>query len=184
MGIDFSVDIGTIYAAASGVVADAGWGTGYGLRTKIDHDHLGDYSTLYAHLSRSYVKTGDVVRQGQLIGLVGNTGRSTGPHLHYELHKGQRQIDPVEKVSRKHLFRTIDAGLRRISRQCRSCVICPSYRRSCRCQWVVGLSPTRAVSMSSFGRDVVLIVSHLGLHCFCRHVAVSRARAVRFDGAC
>ena len=52
-------------------------GTGYGLRTKIDHDHLGDFTTLYAHLSRSYVKTGDVVRQGQLIGLMGNTGRST-----------------------------------------------------------------------------------------------------------
>ena len=101
-GIDFAADIGTpIYAAASGVVADAGWGTGYGLRTKIDHDHLGDYSTLYAHLSRSYVKTGDVVRQGQLIGLVGNTGRSTGPHLHYELHKGQRQIDPRGKSVKK-----------------------------------------------------------------------------------
>lgn len=94
-GIDFAADIGTpIYAAAAGVVADAGWGTGYGLRTKIDHDHLGDFTTLYAHLSRSYVKTGDVVRQGQLIGLMGNTGRSTGPHLHFELHKGHRQIDP------------------------------------------------------------------------------------------
>lgn len=101
-GIDFAADIGTpIYAAASGVVADAGWGTGYGLRTKIDHDHLGDYTTLYAHMSRSYVKTGDVVRQGQLIGLVGNTGRSTGPHLHYELHKGQRQIDPRGKSVKK-----------------------------------------------------------------------------------
>ena len=97
-GIDFAADIGTpIYAAASGIVADAGWGTGYGLRTKIAHDHLGDYTTLYAHMSRSYVKTGDVVRQGQLIGLVGNTGRSTGPHLHYELLKGQRQIDPRGK---------------------------------------------------------------------------------------
>ena len=94
-GIDFAAGVGTpIYAAAAGVVADAGWGTGYGLRTKIDHDHLGDFTTLYAHLSRSYVKTGDVVRQGQLIGLMGNTGRSTGPHLHFELHKGHRQIDP------------------------------------------------------------------------------------------
>ena len=101
-GIDFAADIGTpIYAAASGIVADAGWGTGYGLRTKIDHDHLGDYTTLYAHMSRSYVKTGDVVRQGQLIGLVGNTGRSTGPHLHYELHKGQRQVDPRGRAVKK-----------------------------------------------------------------------------------
>ncbi len=100
-GTDFAADIGTpIYAAAAGVVADAGWGTGYGLRTKIDHDHLGDFMTLYAHMSRSYVKTGDVVRQGQLIGLVGNTGRSTGPHLHYELHKGHRQIDPYGKTVR------------------------------------------------------------------------------------
>jgi len=100
-GIDFAADIGTpIYAAASGVVADAGWGTGYGLRTKIDHDHLGDFTTLYAHMSRSYVKTGDVVRQGQLIGLIGNTGRSTGPHLHFELHKGHRQIDPRGRTVR------------------------------------------------------------------------------------
>ncbi len=100
-GIDFAADIGTpIYAAAAGVVAHAGWGTGYGLRTKIDHDHLGDFMTLYAHMSRSYVKTGDVVRQGQLIGLVGNTGRSTGPHLHYELHKGHRQIDPRGRIVR------------------------------------------------------------------------------------
>ena len=100
-GIDFAADIGTpIYAAAAGVVADAGWGTGYGLRTKIDHDHLGDYTTLYAHMSRSYVKTGDVVRQGQLIGLIGNTGRSTGPHLHFELHKGYRQIDPRGRTVR------------------------------------------------------------------------------------
>ena len=101
-GIDFAADIGTpIYAAAAGVVSDAGWGTGYGLRTKIDHDHLGDFTTLYAHLSRSYVKTGDVVRQGQLIALMGNTGRSTGPHLHFELHKGHRQIDPRGRTVRE-----------------------------------------------------------------------------------
>ena len=100
--IDFAADIGTpIYAAAAGVVSDAGWGTGYGLRTKIDHDHLGDFTTLYAHLSRSYVKTGDVVRQGQLIALMGNTGRSTGPHLHFELHKGHRQIDPRGRTVRE-----------------------------------------------------------------------------------
>jgi murein DD-endopeptidase MepM/ murein hydrolase activator NlpD len=104
-GIDFAADIGTpIYAAAAGVIADAGWGTGYGLRTKISHDHLGDYTTLYAHMSRSYVKTGDVVRQGQLIGLIGNTGRSTGPHLHFELQKGHRQINPIGR-SVKDAFR-------------------------------------------------------------------------------
>ena len=107
-GVDFAADIGTpIYAAAAGVVADAGWGTGYGLRTKISHDHLGDYKTLYAHMSRSYVKTGDVVRQGQLIGLVGNTGRSTGPHLHYELIKGHRQINPQGR-SVKEAFRPVE----------------------------------------------------------------------------
>ena len=61
---------------------------------------LGDFTTLYAHLSRSYVKTGDVVRQGQLIALMGNTGRSTGPHLHFELHKGHSQIDPRGRIVR------------------------------------------------------------------------------------
>ena len=100
-GIDFAADIGTpIYAAAAGVVADAGWGTGYGLRTKIDHDHLGDFTTLYAHMSRSYVKDGRRCSTGSVIGLLGNTGRSTGPHLHFELHKGHHKIDPRGSIVR------------------------------------------------------------------------------------
>lgn len=100
-GTDFAAPTGTpIYAAAAGVVSEASWGNGYGMRITIDHEHLGDFSTLYAHMSRFHVKAGDVVRQGQLIGLVGSTGRSTGPHLHYELHHAQTKIDPYGKTIR------------------------------------------------------------------------------------
>ena len=94
-GIDFAATTGTpIYAAASGIVSKAGWGTGYGLMAKISHEQLGDYETLYAHMSRRYVREGQYVRQGELIGLVGSTGKSTGPHLHYEMHANRHKVNP------------------------------------------------------------------------------------------
>lgn len=102
-GIDFAADIGTpIYAAASGVVSKAGWGTGYGLMAKISHEDIGDYQTVYAHMSRSFVREGQHVLQGQKIGLVGSTGRSTGPHLHYELHKSDQHINPYGSTLKKN----------------------------------------------------------------------------------
>jgi murein DD-endopeptidase MepM/ murein hydrolase activator NlpD len=101
-GIDFAATTGTpIYATASGIVSKAGWGTGYGMMAKISHEDVGEYETLYAHMSRRYVKEGEYVRQGQLIGLVGSTGKSTGPHLHYELHENRRKIDPRSRSLRR-----------------------------------------------------------------------------------
>jgi murein DD-endopeptidase MepM/ murein hydrolase activator NlpD len=90
-GVDFAAPIGTpIYAAAGGVVVSAEAHPVYGNSVKLDHGN--DLATLYAHASRILVKPGDLVKKGQKIAEVGSTGRSTGPHLHFEVHvKGQPQ---------------------------------------------------------------------------------------------
>lgn len=90
-GVDFAAPIGTpIFAAAGGVVASAETHPVYGLTVKIDHGN--DLATLYAHASKIVVKPGDIVKRGQKIAEVGTTGRSTGPHLHFEVHvRGQPQ---------------------------------------------------------------------------------------------
>jgi murein DD-endopeptidase MepM/ murein hydrolase activator NlpD len=90
-GVDFAAPIGTpIYAAAGGVVVSAEMHSVYGNAVTIDHGN--DLTTLYAHASRINVKPGDIVKKGQKIAEVGTTGRSTGPHLHFEVHvKGQAQ---------------------------------------------------------------------------------------------
>jgi lysostaphin len=90
-GIDFAAPVGTpIFAAAGGVVASAELHPAFGNTVTIDHGS--ELSTLYAHASRMLVRPGDIVRKGQKIAEVGNTGRSTGPHLHFEVHvKGQPQ---------------------------------------------------------------------------------------------
>ena len=82
--IDIAVPWGTpVLAADSGVVIKSGYSSvGYGGRVIIDHNI--DYVTLYAHLSQAFVREGDVVRKGQVIGLIGSTGNSTGPHLHFD----------------------------------------------------------------------------------------------------
>lgn len=83
-GVDFIVDVGTpVVAAAGGVVQFAGFHPQYGLMVDIDHGH--ELLTRYAHLSRLAVKEGDIVQRGRRIGDSGNTGRSTGPHLHFEV---------------------------------------------------------------------------------------------------
>lgn len=94
-GMDFSAPVGTpVYATGDGVVTSAGRSmSGYG--NMIDIDHGFNYNTRYAHLSQVLVKTGQQVKRGDLIGKVGNTGKSTGPHLHYEVRlKGVPQ-NPV-----------------------------------------------------------------------------------------
>ncbi len=90
-GIDFAADIGTpVIAAAGGVVVVAEMHPQYGNLIEIDHGN--EFSTRYAHLSKLTVKEGQVIRRSQRIGLSGNTGRSTGPHLHFEVrYKGVAQ---------------------------------------------------------------------------------------------
>lgn len=90
-GTDFIADIGTpIFAAAGGVVVFADFHGQYGYMIEIDHGN--DFVTRYAHSSRLLVKAGDVVQRGRKIALVGSTGRSTGPHLHFEVrYKGVAQ---------------------------------------------------------------------------------------------
>ena len=81
-----------IVAPANGVVVKAGWQGGYGYLIEIDHGN--GLSTRYGHLSRLEVKEGDSIQRGQLIGLIGSTGRSTGPHLHYELRLDDKAVNP------------------------------------------------------------------------------------------
>ncbi len=95
-GVDFAAPPGTpILAAGAGHVIEAGRFGGYGNWVKIGHE--GGLATGYAHMSRIApgVKRSARVRQGQVIGYVGSTGLSTGPHLHFELHRGGRPVDPL-----------------------------------------------------------------------------------------
>jgi murein DD-endopeptidase MepM/ murein hydrolase activator NlpD len=94
-GMDFAASVGTeIYATGDGVVvrADAD-ASGYGNHVRINHGY--GYLTLYGHMSKISVRPGQKVKRGDVIGLVGNTGKSVGPHLHYEVHKNNEAINPV-----------------------------------------------------------------------------------------
>jgi murein DD-endopeptidase MepM/ murein hydrolase activator NlpD len=100
-GIDLSGPPGTpIYAAADGVVVHAGPGTGYGNYIKIDH--MNGLQTIYAHMyaEQIYVRNGQRVTRGQHIAGIGNAGKSTGPHLHFEVIVGGVKVDPLLYVSR------------------------------------------------------------------------------------
>ena len=94
-GLDFSAPQGTpIYATANGVVRVAGnSGNGFGNHVIINHGY--GYETLYGHMFRVKIQNGARVKRGEIIGWVGNTGKSTGPHCHYEVHKNGRPLDPV-----------------------------------------------------------------------------------------
>ena len=94
-GMDFSAKIGTeIYATGDGVVSKVKRSKrGYGNYVKINHGF--GYETLYAHMSKYIVKKGQKVKRGEVIGYVGNTGISTAPHLHYEVRKDNKKINPV-----------------------------------------------------------------------------------------
>jgi murein DD-endopeptidase MepM/ murein hydrolase activator NlpD len=92
-GLDFRASTGDpVRATASGKVASAGWAGGYGRMVEIDHGN--GLSTRYGHLSEIGVKVGETIKIGQVVGAVGSTGRSTGPHLHYETRIDGEAVDP------------------------------------------------------------------------------------------
>lgn len=93
-GLDFAASMGTpVFATADGVVDVAGWKGGYGNCIEISHGY--NYTTLYGHLSEILVTPGKNVKRGELIGKVGSTGKSTGPHLHYEVRFKDEPQNPV-----------------------------------------------------------------------------------------
>jgi len=92
-GLDISNDLGTpIQATANGEVTFSGWMDNYGITVVIRHSS--EYETLYAHLQRSYVRVGQVVERGHIVGAMGATGRATGVHLHYEVKKNGHAVNP------------------------------------------------------------------------------------------
>lgn len=96
-GIDIANDYGApVYASAAGYVQQAGWFGGYGIYARINHDY--GYQTAYGHMSRVVCSAGQYVKKGEIIGYVGSTGYSTGPHLHFEvIHYGE-QVDPSSLI--------------------------------------------------------------------------------------
>jgi murein DD-endopeptidase MepM/ murein hydrolase activator NlpD len=93
-GVDFSGGTGTpVRAASTGEVFSASWRGGYGQCIILLHG--GGMSTLYGHLSRIYVRPGQGVKRGQVIGAIGSTGLSTGPHLHFELRRNGAPVNPL-----------------------------------------------------------------------------------------
>lgn len=102
-GMDFSCDVGTpVYATADGVVKNARWERGYGYIVTIDHGY--GYETRYAHLKSFNVKRGQKVVRGETIALSGNTGRSSGPHVHYEVLQRGHPVNPAN-----YYFMDLDA---------------------------------------------------------------------------
>ena len=96
-GIDLAKAKSTpVYATGTGIVSRKGYDSGYGLFVEIKHS--GGFRTLYAHLSKAMVNKGDLVIIGTQIALVGNTGTSTGNHLHYEVRKDKRILNPTEWI--------------------------------------------------------------------------------------
>jgi murein DD-endopeptidase MepM/ murein hydrolase activator NlpD len=93
-GVDLGAPLGTpIVAAADGRVVSAGWRGGYGRAVQIAHS--GGLDTLYGHMSRIAAAPGEMVRRGEVIGYVGSSGLSTGPHLHFEVTKDGRPVNPL-----------------------------------------------------------------------------------------
>ena len=99
-GVDIALEYGEpIYAAGAGTVTKAGTNGGYGIFTSIDHGN--GYQTQYGHMSAVAVKAGQKVAKGEVIGFVGNTGYSTGPHLHFEVLSDGQTIDPFFITKKK-----------------------------------------------------------------------------------
>ncbi|HET7818288.1 MAG TPA: M23 family metallopeptidase [Bacteroidia bacterium] len=93
-GMDFTANPGTeIYATGDGTISLAEYGSGYGNHVVVDHGY--GYKTLYGHMEKISVRIGQKVKRGELLGYVGNTGLSSGPHVHYEVHKNNTTVNPV-----------------------------------------------------------------------------------------
>ena len=102
-GMDFTCPTGTpVYATGNGRVVSAKWRTGFGNCIEINHGY--GYVTLYAHLSRINVKVGQTVSRGEVIGKAGSTGKSTGPHVHYEVLLNGKNLNPIN-----YYFMDLDA---------------------------------------------------------------------------
>jgi murein DD-endopeptidase MepM/ murein hydrolase activator NlpD len=100
-GIDFAGTAGDdIVSVGTGVVKFSGIRAGYGLLVEVDHGN--GYLTRYAHAQQLLVEPGEIVNQGQAIALIGSTGRSTGPHVHFEVFKNGRVVDPASYIRRTH----------------------------------------------------------------------------------
>ena len=114
-GLDIGAPYGApIFAAIDGVVASAGWNAGYGKFVKLSH--AGGLASGYGHMSRMAVRAGERVRQGQVIGYVGSTGMSTGPHLHWEVWRNGRTINP-RSISFTSVARLSGENLRAFKRR-------------------------------------------------------------------
>jgi murein DD-endopeptidase MepM/ murein hydrolase activator NlpD len=101
--MDFACDTGTpVYATGNGKVVFAKWKSGYGNLIEIDHGY--GYKTRYAHLSKILVKEGQRVVRSEEIALAGSTGKSTGPHVHYEVIVGDKDVNPIN-----YYFMDLDA---------------------------------------------------------------------------
>jgi len=106
-GIDLAAPMGTpIYASADGEVSKAEWFSGYGLFVSLEHG--ADIQTRYGHMSRLNVAAGQMVHKGDLIGYVGSTGRSTGPHLHYEVRVAGEAVNPVPYMQTAEVLAAAD----------------------------------------------------------------------------
>lgn len=95
MGIDVAAPTGTpVYATADGVIQKAEEDKGWGKLVVIEHED--GYASVYAHLSEIEVESGTMIEKGGVIGRVGNTGQSTGPHLHYEVRQNGKHLNPAD----------------------------------------------------------------------------------------
>jgi murein DD-endopeptidase MepM/ murein hydrolase activator NlpD len=96
-GLDFVADVGSaIVATAAGTVTRSGWDGSYG--NVVEISHIEGFTTRYAHLSKRLVNEGQKVQRGDVIAQLGNTGRSTGPHLHYEVMRHDRVLNPMQML--------------------------------------------------------------------------------------
>lgn len=121
-GIDIAAPAGApVYAVQDGVVSKSGWNGGYGLAVTIDHNYpdipaIPRVNTTYGHCSYLYAKPGDRIRRGQVIALVGSTGLSTGPHLHFEVRYKGSPVDPIDYLEKLPSYLNYIAKYRGLSK--------------------------------------------------------------------